>query len=57
MLLALAAYMANAGLESRERYLQLAPERFRGALNKLSSKTTRPLWRENPALLDFLANL
>lgn len=57
MLPALAAYMGNAGLESTERYLQLAPERFRGALNKLSTQKTQTLWRDNPALLDFLANL
>ena len=54
---ALAAYMGNAGLESTEPYLQLAPERFRGALNKLSPKKSHTRWRDDPALLEFLANL
>jgi hypothetical protein len=49
--------MGNAGLESTERYLQLAPERFRGALNKLSPQRLHAWWRDDPALLEFLANL
>jgi integrase/recombinase XerD len=57
MLPALAAYMGNAGLEATERYLQLAPERFRSALNKLSPQESETLWRNDPALLEFLANL
>jgi site-specific recombinase XerD len=57
MLPALAAYMGYAGLESTERYLQLAPERFRGALNKLSPRKSHARWRDDPALLEFLANL
>jgi site-specific recombinase XerD len=57
MLPALAAYMGYAGLESTERYLQLAPERFRGVLNKLSPQKSHTWWRDNPALLEFLANL
>lgn len=57
MLPALAAYMGNAGLESTERYLQLAPERFRSALNKLSPQKSHMRWRDDPALLEFLANL
>jgi hypothetical protein len=57
MLPALAAYMGNVGLESTERYLELAPERFRGALNKLSPRKSHTRWRDDPALLEFLANL
>jgi hypothetical protein len=57
MLPALAVYMGNAGLESTETYLQLAPERFRGALNKLSPQKSHTRWRDDPALLEFLANL
>jgi integrase len=57
MLPALAAYMGNAGLEATERYFQLAPERFRSALNRLSPQKSETLWRNNPALLEFLANL
>ena len=57
MLPALAAYMGNAGLESTEPYLQLTPERFRGALNKLSPQKSHTRRRDNPALLEFLANL
>jgi integrase/recombinase XerD len=57
LLPALAAYMGNAGLESTERYLQLAPERFRGALNKLSPQRSHEQWRDDPALLEFLSCL
>src|SRR5580692_897784 len=57
MLPALAAYMGYAALESTERYLQLTPERFRGALDKLSPQKSHTLWRDDPALLEFLAHL
>jgi integrase/recombinase XerD len=57
MLPALAAYMGNVGLESTERYLQLAPERFQNTLNKLSPHQSHTRWREDPVLLEFLANL
>jgi hypothetical protein len=57
MLPALAVYMGNAGLESTERYLQLAPERFCGALNKLSPQKSHMRWQDDPALLEFLSNL
>lgn len=57
MLPALAAYMGNAGLESTERYLQLTPERFQNALNKLSPQDSRTRWRDDSALLEFLSNL
>ena len=57
MLPALAAYMGYVGLESTERYLQLTPERFRHALNKLSPQKLHTRWREDSALLDFLSDL
>jgi len=57
MLPALGAYMGNVGLESTERYLALTPQRFQNALNKLSPHRSRARWRDDPALLEFLANL
>lgn len=57
MLPALVAYMGNAGLESTDRYLQLTPERFQSALNRLSPQKSRLPWRNNPALLELLTNL
>jgi hypothetical protein len=57
MLPALATYMGNVGLESTERYLQLTPERFQTALNKLSPQKSCASWRDNSELLEFLANL
>jgi integrase len=57
MLPALGAYMGNIGLESADRYLQLTPERFQNALNKLSPQQSRMRWRKDPALMEFLANL
>lgn len=57
MLPALAAYMGNVGLESTERYLQLTPQRFQNALNKLSPQGSHARWRGDSALMEFLANL
>lgn len=57
MLPALAAYMGYVGLESTERYLQLTPERFRTALNKLSPQKVHTRWRNDSALLEFLSDL
>jgi integrase/recombinase XerD len=57
MLPALGAYMGNAGLESMDRYLQLTPVRFQSALNRLSPQKSRMRWRDDSALLEFLANL
>jgi hypothetical protein len=57
MLPALAAYMGYVGLESTERYLQLTPERFRNALNKLSPQTLRARWQNDSVLLEFLSTL
>ena len=57
MLPALSAYIGNVGLESTERYLELAPRRFQNALNKLSPQTSRVRWRDDPMLLEFLSTL
>ncbi|MDR3723966.1 MAG: tyrosine-type recombinase/integrase [Terracidiphilus sp.] len=57
MLPALAVYMGQAGLGSTERYLSLTPERFRTQLAKLSPKRGRKRWRDDAALMKFLAEL
>jgi site-specific recombinase XerD len=57
MLPALGGYIGNVGLESTERYLQLTPERFQSALNKLSPPKSRTRWREDSELLEFLTSL
>lgn len=57
MLPALAAYMGQVGLGSTERYLQMTPERFRKNVNKLSPGRGNGHWRDNKALMEFLASL
>ena len=57
MLPALSAYMGSANLATTERYLALAPERFRRDLRKLSPQRGRKRWRDDPALMRFLATL
>src|ERR1035437_2192592 len=57
MLPALAAYMGQVGLGSTERYLLLAPERFRKHLDKLSSPRCGGNWRDDKRLMSFLAGL
>jgi len=57
MLPALAAYMGQAGLGSTEKYLSLTPERFRKQLVKLSPQRRKKRWRDNAALMNFLAGL
>ena len=58
LLPALAAYMGQCGLGSTERYLKLAPERFRNQLVKLSPQHPRTKrWRDDPALMKFLDDL
>jgi len=57
MLPALAAYMGQVGLGSAERYLSLTPERFRRELAKLSPQRRKKRWRNDPALMKFLAKL
>jgi integrase/recombinase XerD len=57
MVPALSAYIGQVGLASAERYLRLTPERFRAQLNTLSPKRGRKHWRDDPALMRFLAEL
>jgi integrase/recombinase XerD len=58
MLPALAAYIGQVGLGSTERYLAITPERFRKQLVRLSpQRRTKRRWRDDPALMKFLAEL
>lgn len=57
MLPALAAYIGQQELASTERYLSLAPERFRKELDKLSPMRRKQRWRNNSNLMKFLALL
>jgi integrase/recombinase XerD len=57
MLPALSVYMGRFGLGSSDRYLTLSPERFRTQLDKLSPQRGKRRWRDNPALIKFLAEL
>ncbi len=57
MLPALAAYMGQVGLGSTERYLSMTPERYRKELEKLSPTRGRFRWRNDKALMEFLAGL
>jgi integrase/recombinase XerD len=57
MLPALSAYLGQVGLGSTERYLSMTPERFRKQLLKLSPQRRKRRWRDNPALMKFLAEL
>jgi integrase/recombinase XerD len=57
MLPALAAYMGQTGIGSTERYLSLTPERFRTQLDKLSPMRGKRRWRDDKALMKFLAEL
>lgn len=55
LLPALAAYMGRRSLLSGDTYLRLTPERFRKQLDSLSSAKCTTHWRENSALMGFLA--
>lgn len=57
MVPALSAYMGLSGIAAIERYLSLTPERFKKELNKLSPQRGRKRWRDDPALMKFLAEL
>jgi integrase/recombinase XerD len=57
MLPALSAYMGLAGVVSTQRFLFLTPERFKRELDKLSPLKGRKHWRDDPALMTFLASL
>jgi integrase/recombinase XerD len=52
-----ASDMGMADLVSSERYLRMTPERFRGPLTLLSPKKRRVHWRDDPAVMTFLAKL
>jgi hypothetical protein len=53
----LAVYMGHVGLGSTQKYLLMTPERFRSELNKLSPTRGKKRWREDKALMSFLASL
>jgi integrase/recombinase XerD len=57
MLPALAAYMGLSSLVTTEQYLALTPERYRKQLRKLSPQRGYRRWRDDPALMKFLASL
>lgn len=57
LLPALAVYMGHAGLSSTQKYLCMTPERFRRELNKLSPMHRKKHWRDDPALMSFLASI
>ena len=57
MIPALSAYIGQVGLGSTDRYLSLTPERFRTQLDKLSPRQGKQRWRNNLALMKFLAEL
>jgi integrase/recombinase XerD len=55
---ALSAYMGQVGLGTSERYLKLAPERFRTQLVKLSPQHRKgKRWRDDRDLMKFLDGL
>ena len=53
----LSAYMGYTGLAAAEKYLCHVPERFAADLSKLSDKSRRKHWRDDPQLMSFLASL
>jgi len=57
MMPALSVYIGQVGLSSTERYLKLAPERFRKQLAQISDDRKRPNWRKNRKLMQFLDRL
>ncbi|HEY5213306.1 MAG TPA: tyrosine-type recombinase/integrase [Acidobacteriaceae bacterium] len=57
LLPALAGYMGMADLVSSESYLKMTPERFCGTLTLLSPKKRRVHWKDDPAVMTFLAKL
>ena len=57
LLPALAVYMGFSGLNTTQRYLYLAPTRFKRHLNKLSPTGMKRHWRNDKSLMKFLDNL
>ena len=57
MIPALSVYMGYLNLSSSARFLYFTPERFRSQLDKLSPRRKNGHWRDDPALMNFLATL
>lgn len=57
LLPALSAYMGASSLMRSERFMNLAPERFRRELSRLSPKRAKQHWRNDAALMSFLNSL
>ena len=57
MLPAMAAYMGQVGLGATERYVSMTPERYRKELRLLSPARRAYRWKNDKALMDFLAKL
>ena len=57
MIPALSVYLGQVELSSAERYLRLAPERFRTQLKLLSPRTSQRRWRDDHTLMTFLDSL
>jgi integrase/recombinase XerD len=57
MIPALSVYMGYLNLSSAARFLYFTPERFRTQLDKLSPRKKSTHWRDDPALMKFLAAL
>jgi integrase/recombinase XerD len=57
LLPALAVYMGFSGLNTTQRYLHMAPARFKQHLNKLSPFGMKRHWRTDQSLMQFLDSL
>jgi integrase/recombinase XerD len=57
LLPALSAYMGFTGFSASQRFLLMTPERFNRELDALSPYKARKHWRDDPALMRFLASL
>jgi integrase len=57
MIPALSVYMGYLNLSASARFLYFTPERFRTQLDKLSPRKNKSHWRDDPALMNFLATL
>jgi integrase/recombinase XerD len=57
LLPALAVYMGFSGLNTTQRYLHMAPARFKPHLNKLSPSGMKRHWRNDENLMQFLDGL
>ena len=57
MMPALSVYIGQVGLSSSERYLRLAPERFKKQLALITVDANRPKWGRDRKLMRFLDSL